>query len=177
MGAFNAEDDLIGYASAYFPACQTDNLGLDLGLPEPELERVAHLEAGLVHPSWRGRGWQSSLYQELIKAIKKQGGYRYLLSTVAPNNYPALRNSLALQLYICDLRVKYGDKLRYLLLLDWEAPVTIRPDTIIKCPASNIKCQQDLLRQGYYGFDIEYEKDELLLYYALKDLTLKEQDK
>jgi len=171
LGAYNSEAELIGYAAAYFPGKQADNLGLDLGFSQPELMRVAHLEVGLVHPFYRGRGWQSSLYQELIKALAKEGSYRYLLSTVAPHNYPALRNSLRLQLYIGALQVKYGDKLRYILIRDLEEPFNIYQKTIEICQVTDIELQQNLLQQGYFGFKVEYGTEQLLIYYGEKDLS------
>ncbi len=170
LGAYNSEEELIGYAAAYFPGNENDNLGLDLALSGNELLQVAHIETGLVHPSFRGRGWQGSLYQELIKGIVKQDKYRYILSTVACNNYPALRNSLRLKLSICSLREKYGNKLRYVLSCDLQNPLRICPITIIKCQNTDIELQQRLLGQGYYGFDVEYETDRLVVCYGLKDV-------
>jgi ribosomal protein S18 acetylase RimI-like enzyme len=168
LGAYNTEEELIGYAAAYFPGNASDNLGLDLALSGNELLQVAHIETGLVHPSFRGRGWQKSLYQELLRGIAKQDKYRYILSTVACNNYPALRNSLKLKLSISGLREKYGNKLRYLVSRDLEETLRFCPDTIIRCQSTDIVSQQSLIGQGYYGFDVEYETNSLVVCYGLK---------
>ncbi|PKM76298.1 MAG: hypothetical protein CVU90_13245 [Firmicutes bacterium HGW-Firmicutes-15] len=170
LGAYNTEEELIGYASAYFPGSETDNLGLDLALTGTELLQVAHIETGLVHPFVRGRGWQYRLYQELIEGIVQKKKYRYILSTVACNNYPALRNSLRLKLSISGLREKYGNKLRYLLLRDLQEPLRICPTSIIRCRHTDIELQQRLIGQGYYGFDVEYNSDALVVCYGLKDV-------
>ncbi|MGE5381377.1 MAG: N-acetyltransferase family protein [Methylocystaceae bacterium] len=168
LGAFNSENELIGYAAACYPGKSAANLGLDSGISAADLHRVAHLEVGIVHPDFRGQGWQSSLYQELIKLTLKQGGYRYILSTVAPDNYPALCNSLRLKLYISRILVKYGGKLRFILLRDLEETVNIDLDTVVKCQPTNIELQQYLLAKGYCGFDIERGIEQTLISYGLK---------
>ncbi|MDD4801901.1 MAG: GNAT family N-acetyltransferase [Syntrophomonas sp.] len=170
VGTYNADGDLIGYAAAYFPGKATDNLGLDILLSASDLLQVAHIESGLVHPSCRGKGWQFKLYQELIKIIIKQGEYRYILSTVACNNYPALRNSIRLELLICGLREKYGNKLRYLLMRDLKEPVRICPHPITRCNNTNTELQQQLLVQGYFGYDVENKDGQAVVSYGLKDL-------
>ncbi len=169
LGAFSDEGELIGYAAAYFPGSSPDNLGLDLGLCSDRLLQVAHLEAGLVSPFYRGRGWQRRLYQELIKGLIAQGKYRYILSTVACNNYPALHNSLRLKLYITELREKYGNMLRYVLFRDIKEPININPASVISCRHTDIELQHRLIRQGYYGFDVKYNTDSLVIYYGVKD--------
>jgi len=171
LGTFDSEGELIGYAAAYFPGSKRDNLGLDVALSGDELLHVAHIETGLVHPNFRGQGWQYRLYKELFKYIVAQDKYRFILSTVACNNYPALRNSLRLNLSITGLREKYGNKLRYLLIRDLQASFNICPDTIIKCRHTDIELQRRLLGQGYHGFDVENESDAMVVYYGLKDLT------
>lgn len=176
LGAFNNDGKLIGYAAAYLPSNSQDNLGLDLGICGLELLQVAHLEVGLVHPLYRGQGWQRNLYQYLIQGIMEQGQYRYILSTVACNNYPALHNSQQLYLYIRGLREKYTNKLRYLLIRDLWGRVNINPSSIIRCRHSDIELQHRLVEQGYYGFDVEHDDDALLIYYGLGDLVFEEKE-
>jgi ribosomal protein S18 acetylase RimI-like enzyme len=166
LGAFNNEGELIGYAAAYFPGYSQDNLGLDLKFYESQLLQVAHIEAGFVSPSWRGQGWQFMLYQELIKGIISTGQYRYILSTVACNNYPALHNSLRLQLYITGLLQKYRNWLRYLLIRDINEPIYINKNANISCHPLEIDRQLELLKQGYYGFAVKNVDNSLLIYYG-----------
>lgn len=169
LGAFNNRQDLIGYASAYFPAGNADNLGLDMGFTGDQLLQTAHLEAGIVSPFFRRRGWQKKLYKALVKEIVRRGEYRYILSTVSCNNYPALRNSLQLKLYIASLREKYGGKLRYLLFRDLQELFSICPADIVKCPHTDIRLQQRLLDSGYRGFQVDYSPDGLMIHYGLRN--------
>lgn len=168
VGAFNAGQELIAFAAAYFPGAQADNLGLDLGFTGPQLGQAAHLEAGIVHPLFRGHHLQKRLYRELLEAIAKSGSYRFILSTVAPDNYPALINSLNLSLCICKLQLKYNHLLRYVLIHDLKEPVNILPDTIIKCRLADLETQRILLNHGYYGFDITNDGDEPTLYLGVR---------
>ncbi|MBF0316395.1 MAG: hypothetical protein HQK52_23460 [Oligoflexia bacterium] len=46
IGVFEQEQ-LIAYACVLFPGLVEDNLGIDLGLPNEELSKVAHLEGPL----------------------------------------------------------------------------------------------------------------------------------
>lgn len=172
LGAFKAEEELIGYAAAYFPGSRQDNLGLDMGFSGEKLLQAAHIETGLVHPSFRGQGWQYRLYKELIEDMVKQKKYRYIFSTVACDNYPALRNSIRLKLFIAGLREKYGNKLRYLLSRDLQWSFEINRDTIVKCRNTDIKLQQRLLEQGYCGFDVESETDAIIVSYGPKAPTV-----
>jgi len=136
LGAW-VDEELVGYAAAGFPEPGQHNLGVDLGLDFGELSQVAHLEVGIVHPDYQGCGWQYRLYQELIQTVAATGRCRYLLSTVAPDNYPALSNSLRLGLYIRSLGYQYDDKLRYLLIRDCADEIHFDPDNIQLCPLDN----------------------------------------
>lgn len=165
LGAF-AGDRLIGYAAACFPGVNEDNLGRDLEFGPEELAVTAHLEVGMVHPSFQGQGLQLRLYQDLITAVEKTDRCRYLLSTVAPDNYPALANSLRLGLYIKKLDYKYGGRLRYLLARDFKKPLRIDKLSVCTCETTDLTGQQNLLRQGYCGFDLIRSTPGVLVYYG-----------
>lgn len=168
LGAFDAEDELIAFAAACFPGMGNDNLGLDLGFENRRLEEVAHLEVGIVHPEYRRQGLQIKLYRGLLEAIRQREGCRYVLSTVAPDNYPALANSLKLDLLICKLLFKYNQLLRFLLFYDLTQPARMIPQSIVTCPAADLPRQQELLNQGFYGFDLKNADEPVISYGKMK---------
>ena len=107
------EDGLIAYNVVSFPGKEGDNFGADIGLAPEELEKVAHLKAVVVHPDYRGNQLQRRLakaHQEVLREM----GYRHVCSTVSPKNAISIQNHFANGFVIKGLKVKYGDRLRYI---------------------------------------------------------------
>ncbi|MDD2619960.1 MAG: GNAT family N-acetyltransferase [Syntrophomonadaceae bacterium] len=165
LGIFNLGNRLIAYAAVRFPGEDPDNLGID-SLEKGELARVAHIEAGLVHPDFRGLGLQKLLYREAINLTRQTGKFRYLYSTVACHNYPALANSLDLGLMIADLKIKYSGHLRYVLFQDWEQPVFVDRKAAIKVDSGDREQQKALLEDGCLGFKIEIYQTNILVHFS-----------
>ncbi len=61
-----AWQELIGYSIIRLPGAAKDYLGKDLGLPEEELCRVAHLQATAVHPAHRGRVGKEEAHESFL---------------------------------------------------------------------------------------------------------------
>jgi ribosomal protein S18 acetylase RimI-like enzyme len=79
------DDSLIAYSLIYIPGKDGENLGRDIGLPEEELERVAHLQAAVVHPACRGNGLQKRMGAAHLGVIEGMG-LEHVLCTVSPEN-------------------------------------------------------------------------------------------
>ena len=150
---------LIAFCFVLFPGAREDNLGRDLGLPGAELEQVAHLEAAVVHPAFRGNALQQKMAAYLAAGIGAAGRWRYLMNTVAPLNTPSLKTTLALGLLIWKLKVKYNDVWRYVFCNDLVKPVRIDAANVIRISAADFGAQQEVLASGYYGFDLESRAD------------------
>ena len=101
---------LAGVFSVVHPRLRECNLGWELGLTEPELRRVTHMDTAAVHPDCRGQGLQRRLLQEGEKVLKD----RILLCTIHPDNQYSLKNALKLGYTIEKQVARYGS-VRYIL--------------------------------------------------------------
>lgn len=104
---------VIGFLIVRIPKIESDNLGLDINLPQDELSKVAHIESVAVIPSYRG-GIQISLIKEAEKILINKG-YRYLMCTVHPDNFHSLKNLNYLGYEIIKTKIKYGGYKRHIL--------------------------------------------------------------
>lgn len=146
-----SENRLIAYRILSFPGSDRDNLGIDLGLPENELHRVAHLEFFVVHPEYRGDALQLKTLPPAIRVLH-DFGYEHLCATVSPKNYPGLSNLLKGGFVIKKLKEKYGGKLRYILYQNLNIPISRGIEHTITVTNTDIEGQRKALMQGYYGY-------------------------
>ncbi len=100
---------------ALFPGGDAENLGCDLGLPEAELPRVAHIDVVVVMPRFRGHGLQRILTLHAAEELAA-AGYRYLMSTVHPDNLPSRRSMERCGFRCVRQTVKYGGLPRLIYL-------------------------------------------------------------
>jgi predicted GNAT superfamily acetyltransferase len=114
-GVFH-NNDLVAYAISHFPKNHPNNLGLDIGLPEKELNRVVHLELQIVHPDFRGNGLQIILNKMMIEKAKKKN-FAHILATVSPENKISHLNLEKLGLRIMTTKQKYGHGERYIMYM------------------------------------------------------------
>lgn len=98
-----------------FPGRQEENLGWDIGLPEEELVKVAHMESVAILPEYRGNGLQYTLMQTAEKELR-QRGYRYLLCTIHPENTFSKDNAIRQGYEVVMTKEKYGGFMRDILL-------------------------------------------------------------
>ncbi|MDD2973246.1 MAG: GNAT family N-acetyltransferase [Lachnospiraceae bacterium] len=96
------------------PEDGTDNLGRHLHLSREELQKVAHMESAVVHPSCRGQHLQQQLLDLAEQELRKRG-YQYLMCTISPDNTYSLNNAGRQGYEIMDTLPKYGGKLRSVL--------------------------------------------------------------
>jgi GNAT superfamily N-acetyltransferase len=89
-GAF-LKGALVAYSVLAFPGQSDDNLGREFGVDEHQLCYVAVLDATIVHESARGLGLQRYFHQ-LREQRARASGYRFLYSTVHPQNIVSIKN-------------------------------------------------------------------------------------
>jgi hypothetical protein len=165
-----AEGRLVAFCTALFPGPRTDNLGRDLGLSLAELGTVAHLEAAVVHPDYRGNALQKTMAGLLVTEIRNAKRWRYVTNTVAPFNIPSLKTTVALGLLIVKLEVKYNDVLRYICCRDLVKLVGIDARSVIRCDVGDLARQRKLLASGYYGFELENRADGAVILFGKEAL-------
>ena len=98
------------------PGSAAWNYGYDLGLSDPELQQVVHLDNAAVSPGYRGLGLQSKMIQTAEAAFSGKGK-KILLCTVHPDNLYSLNNVLKRGYTIEKRLAKYGTE-RYILRKD-----------------------------------------------------------
>ncbi|WP_026987555.1 GNAT family N-acetyltransferase [Fodinicurvata fenggangensis] len=154
FGAFK-DSQLIAYGVLGLPRPGDPNFGRDHGLPEDELSGVAHIDGVAVRADQRGYRWQYRMVQHRLQAARK-AGRRIALSTVAPENFASVVNTLSAGLTIRGLIDKFGGK-RFLLrrdLKDQKAAesLQINPGDIgTWCPCNDTARCRELLDAGYQG--------------------------
>ena len=97
------------------PEDYEENLGRDIGLPETELGKVAHMDSAAVLPASRGFRLQRRLMEYAETELQKEG-FRHLCCTVHPDNRSSLNNVLAQGYRIMKTCEKYGGSPRHILL-------------------------------------------------------------
>lgn len=155
LGVYNGSGELIAYRFVSFPKNVSHNLGLDIGLSEKELMRVAHLETTVVHPSYRGNALQSETLKLAIPLIQEQG-VRHILCTVSPFNPHSLYNVMVNGLKVKALKQKYGTSedpaglWRFILHRDMEATSSKVIDWL-NVSMKEISRQEKLIENGFVG--------------------------
>lgn len=154
-GAFK-EGRLIAFRAMLNPGDDDEHLGTDIGIPQQELSSVLYSEVSCVDPEFRGNGLQTILGRWLLEKVQD---YRYVCTTVAPFNIPSLKDKFALGMAIGALKMKYGQKLRYVLWKDLqqETSVVIQEEQAV--PMEETRCQQTLIREGWTGVRLEQRAD------------------
>lgn len=107
--------NIAGVFVVTFPGRQEENLGWDIGLPNEELEKVAHMESIAILPEYRGNGLQYALMQTGEKELR-QRGYGYLMCTIHPENVFSKNNAIKQGYKVVMTKEKYGGFIRDILL-------------------------------------------------------------
>ncbi len=165
-----ADGGLIAYSLIYIPGGGKENLGRDVGLPEEELKRVAHLQAAAVHPAYRGKGLQRRMGAAHLKVIKEMG-FEHVLCTVSPKNPISLRNVLSNGFVIKGLKPKFECAWRYIMYKNFLHPVNFHGEPV-SIKGSDIEGQLDLLSRGYAGFDIKLLPEDFEVCYKIAEPIL-----
>jgi GNAT superfamily N-acetyltransferase len=159
------EDGLAAYNIVSFPGKDCDNFGADIGLAQGELEKVAHLKAVVVHPAYRGNQLQRRL-AEIHLGVLRDLGYCHVCSTVSPKNAISIQNHCANGFVIKGLKVKYGDRLRYIMYKNIFRTFVPGSETV-GIDSTDTDGQKELIDLGFAGFDIQVRNDGWQVLYSM----------
>ena len=151
------ENQLIGFRSIWYPRDHQDNLGLEIGLQANQLSEVAHLERSCVLPEFRGNNLQIRMTRHAINLAKKNKYFRYIFSTVAPENYASMQDKFLADMVIVKLKKKYEGFYRYIFFQDIVEPISsqVNPSELNYVDGDDIDRQSEILSQNencYVGF-------------------------
>ncbi len=88
---YDGSEAIAGCLIVRYPG-ESDNLGLDIGLPKEKLNTVVHMESAVVDVKYRGMGIQKKML-EYAQSMIDSKKYHYLMATVSPDN-PASYHTL-----------------------------------------------------------------------------------
>ena len=167
IGVFS-EGSLIALRTISFPAPDSEyNLAAELDIPKNELNKVAVLEATIVHPDYRGNRLQRKMLGYTLPRLEEKG-YIHVCSTISPYNYPSLSSVMSFGLTIRDLKIRggvYGGKLRFLLARNLENDIEKYTDNVT-VGNGNIQIQQQLLEEGYIGHTLVKKDNNFNIIYG-----------
>lgn len=151
IGFFH-KNQLVGFNMVTFPVAGEDNLGMEIGIPEVDLLKVAQIGPAAVHPNHRKKRVLSQIAEKHIQLIKEMG-YRHIFLTVAPNNYPTIKVFISHGFVIKQVKTKFNNLLRYILHLDLKGPAKL-PQYSVRIPQADIESQKFMIGLGFYGYDV-----------------------
>ena len=149
IGTFT-EDGLIAYSILYFPGDREDNFGVDISLHRDELDKVVHMASVAVHPAYRGNSLQR-IMQGIHLEVAKEMGYEHACCMVSPKNPSSLMNIFSHGLIIKALKLKFDQRLRYIMHKHLKDPDILYPEEF-RINSSDVEGQVGLLNRGYIGF-------------------------
>lgn len=145
IGAY-AGDQLVGFRSILCPGDRPANLGREIGLSEPSLlGRVAHLQRACVLPEFRGNRLQIRMTNLATQILNERMNYRYLMSTVAPGNYPSMEDKFTSGMLIVKLTRNHDDHQRYVFFRDLEDVIALDPAQTQVVDGLDVATQLNLL--------------------------------
>lgn len=152
------DDGLIAYSLIYIPKeCGVEegceNLGRDIDLSNEDLKKVAHLQATVVHFSYRGNSLQKKMEMRHLEVLKDMS-FEHILCTISPKNPFSLRNALLCGFVIKGLKRKFNGWWRYILYKNVLQPVSLGSDESM-IDSSDIIGQIYLISKGYIGCRME----------------------
>jgi len=163
IGTFTNEG-LIAYSVLYFPGDSEDNFGVDIDLHRDELDKVAHLATVAVHPAYRGNSLQRMMQGIHLEAAREMG-FEHACCMVSPKNHSSLQNMFSHGLIIKALKVKFDQRLRYIMHKHLDYPHVICPEEI-RIKSSDVEGQICLLKRGYLGFGLIQSPDGFVVSYG-----------
>lgn len=80
----------VGFFMAAAPGLQENNLGRYLGFSDDALKETLMMDSAAVLPQAQGKGIMGMMFARAVELGQMQ--YPYLVGTVAPGNFPSIRN-------------------------------------------------------------------------------------
>lgn len=118
----------------------------------------------IVHPDYRGNGLHRRLISEAESLIPP--GKNNVISTVAPVNWPSLRNVLASGYYVVACKELYGGHSRFITWQDVENPVEVTRPMPFQVSIDNVRGHQMALDVGGVGYSLKGSSDSPFLRYG-----------
>lgn len=149
---------LVALRAMYIPPLDDpEHLALDGGIENRK--EVIYSEISFIHPDSRGRGLQTELGKELIGKVRKDGRFKYIMTTVMPTNIPSLKDKFRLGFKIVNTRVMYGGKDRHVLQLNLAEPIQVG-DRSVKISYKDVPWMMDNgknhIGSHFDGSEIDY---------------------
>lgn len=143
---------LKGFSVMFFPGQSPDNIARDLYSQDIDFNQTFHLEAVMIHPDYRGNHLQRTLFLHMLDYLKKNTEYRFVYSTVSPENIPSLKSLLSINLVIRGLKKKYDQSKRYILFQDIKDPIQIIHSDVKVIDIMDESSQLIQFKNDYVGF-------------------------
>ena len=164
IGVF-VEEKLIAFRALLEPEIDEEHLGYDMGLTtEEELKKVLYQEISNVHPDFRGYGLQRIMADIIMKQVDTTK-FDIVCATVMPGNIASLKDKFSQGMYIVNLKLKYGGKLRYVFMKSLQQE-TNKWSEEIYLSMKDIEEQQRLLKEGFVGLAMQKDDEDWLVQYV-----------
>jgi uncharacterized protein (DUF1330 family) len=152
LGVF-VEKRLVAFRNVYYPDTWDKewNLGLDLGLAQEELTKVANLQMVCVHPRFRGNSLALKMNQVSLGLLRESGARHHVCATVSPYNIWNIPVLLQSGFRIAKLKSKYGGKVRYIVHQNLRRPLIFNDDRAVIVPLDDLESQKRWFDSGFYG--------------------------
>lgn len=165
VGVF-VKGELIAFRALLKPEIDEHHLGYDIGLSTEQLDNVIYQEITNVHPDYRGYGLQKKL-GIIVMELLDASPYTHVCATVAPFNIASLKDKLSQGMVIGQLKMKYGEMLRYVFYKKLHEIREIGSKSLEVNMADTEK-QQQLLAEGWIGTSILQKDDTWYVTYEEK---------
>jgi len=148
---------LVAFRNVYYPDSRDAewNLGIDIGLSDQELTRVANLQMVCVHPGFRGNSLAYKMNRHALRILKEQSIRYHICATVSPYNYWNIKILLNSGFVIRKLKDKYGGKLRYVVYQNLKSPMHFDEGTTVSARLSDFEEQKKIFNAGLCGVALE----------------------
>jgi hypothetical protein len=156
LGVF-VEERLIAFRNLYYPKSNDSewNLGIDLNLAEDQLTKVVNFQMVCVHPDFRGNRLALMLNRMALQILRNRGRHPHVCATVSPYNIWNIPVLLATGFHIARLKIKYGDKVRYIVHQDLYSRRRFDDTSAVDVYIDDLDTQKRLLDAGFYGVQLK----------------------
>jgi len=163
IGAF-INEELIAFRALLIPIIDEEHLGYDIGLTEEsDLKRVLYQEISNVHPNYRGFGLQKTLAKVIMQQVDPSA-FNVVCATVMPYNIASLKDKFSQGMHVAALKYKYNGKLRYVFAKHLHTEIEYEDEVISKA-MSDVKGQQALVKNGYFGVSMRQVEHDWVVEY------------